>query len=73
MEAHADFVKTSTGFSKGGATAHDVALMRRVVGPEMGVKAAGGVRSYADLEAMVKAGANRIGTSHGKAIIDSKK
>ena len=73
VEAHADFVKTSTGFSKGGATAHDVALMRRVVGPEMGVKAAGGVRSYADLEAMVKAGANRIGTSHGKAIIDSKK
>lgn len=69
-EAGADFVKTSTGFNTGGATVADVALMRRVVGPEMGVKAAGGVRNYADLLSMVAAGANRIGTSGGVRIIE---
>jgi deoxyribose-phosphate aldolase len=68
-EAGADFVKTSTGFASGGATVHDVALMRRVVGPEMGIKAAGGVRTYEDAESMVKAGATRIGASAGVKII----
>ena len=68
-EAGADFVKTSTGFAGGGATVHDVALMRRVVGPGMGVKAAGGVRTYADAESMIKAGATRIGASAGVKII----
>lgn len=68
-EAGADFVKTSTGFASGGATVHDVALMRRVVGPEMGVKAAGGVRTYEDAESMIKAGATRIGASAGVKII----
>lgn len=67
--AGADFVKTSTGFSTGGATPHDVALMRKTVGPEMGVKASGGVRTHEDLLAMVEAGANRIGTSNGTKII----
>jgi len=61
--AGADFVKTSTGFAKGGATAHDVELMRVVVGPEMGVKAAGGIRSYEDLQKMLAAGATRVGAS----------
>jgi deoxyribose-phosphate aldolase len=61
--AGADFVKTSTGFAKGGATAHDVELMRLVVGPEMGVKAAGGIRSYEDLQKMLAAGATRVGAS----------
>jgi deoxyribose-phosphate aldolase len=68
-EAGADFVKTSTGFASGGATVHDVALMRRVVGPEMGVKAAGGVRTFEDAEHMLKAGATRIGASAGVKII----
>ena len=68
-EAGADFVKTSTGFSTGGATPHDVKLMRETVGPEMGVKASGGVRTHEDLLAMVEAGANRIGTSNGTKII----
>ena len=68
-KAGSDFVKTSTGFSTGGATAHDVALMRKTVGPEMGVKASGGVRTHEDLIAMVEAGANRIGTSNGTKII----
>jgi deoxyribose-phosphate aldolase len=68
-EAGADYVKTSTGFASGGATVHDVALMRRVVGPEMGVKAAGGVRTYEDAENMIKAGATRIGASAGVKII----
>ena len=67
--AGADFVKTSTGFSTGGATVRDVALMRKTVGPEMGVKASGGVRTHEDLIAMVEAGANRIGTSNGTKII----
>ena len=64
-KAGADFVKTSTGFSKGGATIEDVKLMRKTVGPDMGVKASGGVRDRKEAEAMVAAGANRIGTSHG--------
>lgn len=64
-EAKADFVKTSTGFSIHGATIHDVELMRKTVGPEMGVKAAGGVRSHEELLEMVKVGATRIGTSSG--------
>ena len=68
-KAGADFVKTSTGFSTGGATVHDVALMRKTVGLEMGVKASGGVRTHEDLVAMVEAGANRIGTSNGTKII----
>ncbi|HEX2981387.1 MAG TPA: deoxyribose-phosphate aldolase [Anaerolineaceae bacterium] len=68
-EAGADFVKTSTGFASGGATVHDVALMRKTVGPEMGVKASGGVRTYEDAEKMVRAGATRIGASAGVKII----
>ncbi len=67
--AGADFVKTSTGFGPGGATVADVALMRRVVGPALGVKAAGGVRSLADVQAMVEAGATRIGASAGVQIM----
>lgn len=66
----ADYVKTSTGFSTGGATTKDVALMRKTVGVETGVKASGGVRTYEDFLAMVEAGATRIGTSNGVAIID---
>ncbi|MEB2289100.1 MAG: deoxyribose-phosphate aldolase [Anaerolineae bacterium] len=69
QEAGADFVKTSTGFGPGGATVHDIALMRRTVGPEMGVKASGGVRSYADALALVEAGATRIGTSSGARLV----
>ena len=67
--AGADFVKTSTGFGPGGATAADVALMRRVVGPEMGVKAAGGVRDLQSAQAMLEAGADRIGASVGVKIV----
>lgn len=67
--AGADFVKTSTGFSTGGATAEDVALMRRAVGPEMGVKASGGIRDYAAAKAMLDAGATRIGASAGIKIV----
>ena len=69
QKAGADFVKTSTGFSTGGATVADVRLMRETVGLEMGVKAAGGARSYADVLAFVEAGATRIGTSAGVAIL----
>jgi deoxyribose-phosphate aldolase len=69
----ADYVKTSTGFSKGGATAEDIALMRRTVGSEMGVKASGGVRSKEDAEKMVKAGATRIGASASVKIVTGKK
>jgi deoxyribose-phosphate aldolase len=71
--AGADFVKTSTGFASGGATAADVALMRRVVGADMGVKAAGGVRDYAGLKAMVAAGATRVGASAGVKIVQESK
>lgn len=67
--AGAAFVKTSTGYSKGGATVEDVQLMRATVGPEMGVKASGGIRSYEDAVAMIKAGANRLGASAGIKII----
>jgi deoxyribose-phosphate aldolase len=69
MEAGADFVKTSTGFSSAGATASDVHLMRGVVGTKMGVKAAGGIRTLADVETLLAAGANRIGTSAGVSIM----
>jgi deoxyribose-phosphate aldolase len=69
VEAGADFVKTSTGFSAGGATVEDVALMRRSVDARVGVKAAGGVRTLAALRQMVLAGANRIGTSSGVSIL----
>ena len=69
-EAGADFVKTSTGFFGGGATVEDVRLMRQTVGRNMGVKAAGGIRTYADAAAMIEAGANRIGTSTAIAIIE---
>ena len=68
-ELGADFVKTSTGFSTGGATVEDVALMRRVVGPDMGVKASGGVRTAETAWAMVEAGATRIGASAGVTIV----
>ncbi len=67
--AKADFVKTSTGFSKGGATVADVALMRKTVGPDMGVKAAGGIHSRAEAITMIEAGASRIGASSGIAIV----
>uniref|UniRef100_A0A7C4CBH9 Deoxyribose-phosphate aldolase n=1 Tax=candidate division WOR-3 bacterium TaxID=2052148 RepID=A0A7C4CBH9_UNCW3 len=73
VEAGAQFVKTSTGFSSGGATPEDVKLLRRTVGPEFGVKAAGGISDLATLEAMVRAGANRIGTSSGVAIVKAAK
>lgn len=68
-EAGADFVKTSTGFGPGGATAADVALMRKVVGPGMGVKAAGGIRNLADAQKLIEAGATRIGASAGVKIV----
>ena len=68
-EAGADFVKTSTGFGPGGATAHDVALMARAVGGELGVKAAGGIRNYEQAQAMIQAGATRIGASAGVKIV----
>ncbi len=70
-EAGADFVKTSTGFSAGGATAEDVRLMRRTVGADMGVKASGGVGDYETALAMIEAGADRIGTSSGVSIVTS--
>ena len=70
-EVGADFVKTSTGFSTGGATVHDVELMRKTVGPEMGVKASGGVRTLADALAMIEAGASRLGASAGVKIIEA--
>ena len=68
-KAKADFVKTSTGFSGGGATVYDVALMRETVGPDMGVKASGGVRTASDVEDMIAAGATRIGASAGVQIV----
>ncbi|MBI5304688.1 MAG: deoxyribose-phosphate aldolase [Chloroflexi bacterium] len=68
-EAGADFVKTSTGFGPGGATAHDVALMSRTVAGELGVKAAGGIRNLEQAQAMIQAGATRIGASAGVAIV----
>jgi deoxyribose-phosphate aldolase len=71
--AGADFVKTSTGFGPGGATVADVALMRRVVGADMGIKAAGGVKDFASLEAMVAAGATRVGASAGVRIVQQSR
>ncbi|MCP4691794.1 MAG: deoxyribose-phosphate aldolase, partial [Desulfobacterales bacterium] len=68
-KAGADFVKTSTGFAGGGATVEDVALMRKTVGPEMGVKASGGVHDLAGALAMIEAGATRIGASAGVKIV----
>ncbi len=70
LDAGADYVKTSTGFAGGGATLDDVALMRRTVGGAMGVKASNGIRDRATAEAMIAAGANRLGTSHGIHIIN---
>ncbi len=69
QKAGADFVKTSTGFSTGGATVEDVALMRRTVGPEMGVKASGGIKDFETAAAMIAAGATRIGAGAGVAIL----
>ncbi|MCC8109171.1 MAG: deoxyribose-phosphate aldolase [Planctomycetes bacterium] len=69
-DAGADFVKTSTGFSTGGATVEDVALMHSIVGGKMGIKAAGGIRSLDDARRVIEAGATRIGTSNGAKIID---
>lgn len=71
-EVGADFVKTSTGFSKSGATTHAVALMRKVVGEFIGVKASGGVRSAQDAKDMIEAGANRLGSSNGVSIVSGK-
>jgi deoxyribose-phosphate aldolase len=71
-QARADFVKTSTGFGGGGATVYDVALMRETVGPEMGVKASGGVRTAEDVEDMIAAGATRIGASAGVQIVSGE-
>ncbi|MGN4124446.1 deoxyribose-phosphate aldolase [Lysinibacillus sphaericus] len=70
VAAGADYVKTSTGFSTGGATAEDIALMRKTVGPELGVKASGGVRSLEDMQNMIDAGATRIGASSGVEIMN---
>jgi deoxyribose-phosphate aldolase len=70
VKAGADFVKTSTGFSTGGATPEDIALMRKTVGPNVGVKASGGVRSLEDVNKMIEAGATRIGASSGVSIMN---
>lgn len=72
VRAGADYVKTSTGFSTGGATAHDIALMRQTVGPDVGVKASGGIRSFEDVQAMIQAGASRIGASASVAIVQGE-
>ncbi|HET6436426.1 MAG TPA: deoxyribose-phosphate aldolase [Anaeromyxobacter sp.] len=72
-EAGADFVKTSTGFGPAGATVADVALMRRTVGPDMGIKAAGGIRTFEKAKAMIEAGATRIGASASLAIIGARR
>lgn len=70
ISAGADYVKTSTGFSKGGATVHDVELMRATVGDKLGVKASGGIRDYETAKAMIDAGASRLGCSAGVAIVN---
>lgn len=72
-DAGADFVKTSTGFSTGGATKEDIALMRKTIGTEMGVKASGGVRTYEDAVTMIESGATRIGASASIAIVTASK
>lgn len=71
-QAGADYVKTSTGFSTGGATVEDIKLMRSTVGPELGVKASGGVRTSDDAKAMIEAGATRIGTSNGIKLLENR-
>ena len=73
QQAKADMVKTSTGYAKGGATVFDVALMRETVGPKMGVKAAGGIRTAEDVQDMIAAGATRIGASAGVSIVSGEK
>lgn len=73
QQARADMVKTSTGYAKGGATVFDVALMRETVGPKMGVKAAGGIRTAADVQDMIAAGATRIGASAGVSIVSGER
>ena len=73
QKAGADFVKTSTGFSTGGATVEDIRLMRNTVGPDMGVKASGGVKDFAGAQAMIEAGATRLGCSAGIAIMSGAK
>lgn len=70
LEAKADFVKTSTGFSKGGATVEAVALMRKTVGDKCGVKASGGIKTFEDMQKMIDAGASRIGTSSGVKLLE---
>lgn len=70
VKAGTDFVKTSTGFSTGGATVEDIALLRKTVGPEIGVKASGGVRNTSDAQSLIAAGATRIGASSGVAIVN---
>ena len=70
--AKAAYVKTSTGFGPGGATVEDIQLMRKVVGPNMGIKASGGVRTYEDAVKMIEAGANRLGSSNSVAIVTAK-
>lgn len=72
VKANAHFVKTSTGFSTGGATKEDIALMRKTVGPNVGVKASGGVRTPEDFDAMIEAGATRIGTSSGIKLVNGE-
>ena len=72
VEAKADMVKTSTGYAKGGATIYDVALMRETVGPKLGVKAAGGIRTAEDVQEMIAAGATRIGASAGVTIVSGQ-
>ena len=72
-KAGADFVKTSTGFSSSGATVEDVALMRRTVGAELGVKAAGGIKTLAQARQLVAAGANRLGTSASVKIVQEER
>jgi deoxyribose-phosphate aldolase len=71
QNAGADFVKTSTGFAGGGATMEDVALMREVVGPEMGIKASGGIKDWSTALTMIRAGATRLGTSSGVGIVEN--
>ena len=73
VNANADFVKTSTGFSTGGATKEDIALMRKTVGPEIGVKASGGVRDFKTAMDMINAGASRIGASASISIVSESK
>ena len=72
-EAGADFVKTSTGFSKWGAKKEDIELMRKAVGPEMGVKASGGISNFEEMKQMIDAGATRIGTSRGVTLMEEAK